>query len=150
MYERYYDVDKSLGYLTITTNRLMSANLRKRLLEAEIDITAEQWGILAQLWNNGSIAQDELANAICVDKSSLSRVLDVLERRGLVIRKRAPSDARRKVLYPTKEAEKLRTKCKEVADECSQRLMAGVDPDEMDCCLRVLTQIKQNLRAISD
>lgn len=150
MYERYYDVDRSLGYLTITTNRLMSAYLRKRLLEAEIDITAEQWGILAQLWNYGSIAQDELAQTICVDKSSLSRVLDVLERRGLVIRKRAPADARRKMLYPTKTAEKLRAKCKEVADDSSASMMQNINPEEMECCLRVLTQIKSNLRAMNE
>lgn len=150
MCEQYYDVEKSLGYLTITSNRLMSAYFRKRLLDAEIDITAEQWGVLAQLWNSGKIAQDELAHIVCVEKSSLSRVLDVMERKGLVTRKKDPSDARRKILYPTKESQKLRLRCRDVAEEAMESMLRDISPGDLDTCLAVLSQVKCNLRGLQD
>ena len=142
----YYDVDNSLGFLTITTNRLMSACLRKRLVEAGIDITAEQWGVLTRLWNRNGIAQDELAYIVCVDKSSLSRVLDVMERRGLVCRMRDPDDARRKILFATDQADTLREPCLKAAREALATMLENVDSGELATCLKVLAQVKQNIR----
>ncbi len=146
----YYDVDKSLGFLTITANRLMSAYFRKLLVEAGIDITAEQWGVLVQLWNRGSIAQDELAYIVCVDKSSLSRVLDVMERRGLVCRVRDPDDARRKILFPTAQANTFREPCLEAAVKGMSEMLEGIGRDELDACLNCLTKVKQNIRKITE
>jgi Transcriptional regulators len=145
----FYDVQSSLGYLTITANRLMSGFFRKHLVEAGIDLTAEQWGVLAQLWNKGSISQDELAHMVCVDKSSISRVLDVMERKGLVARKRDPADARRKILYSTPEAELLKYPCKAVADDCMGKLLQDISPEDHAVCLKVLAQVKETIRALS-
>ena len=149
MRNRYYDVQGSLGFLTITTNRLMSAYFRKRLIESGIDLTPEQWGVLAQLWNKGSIAQDELAQVLCVDKSSLSRVLDVMERRRLVVRKRDPGDARRKILFPTSQSEPLRESCQDIADDAMEQLLRNVSPQDHDVCIRVLAQVKETIKDLS-
>lgn len=146
----YYDVNSSIGFLTITANRLMSAYFRKRLMESGIDLTAEQWGVLAQLWNQGTVSQDELAHLLCVDKSSLSRVLNVMERKGLVIRRRDPGDARRKILYSTPDAERLKTECKAVAENSMTDVLRGISGDEHDICAKVLRQIKDNIRGLSE
>ena len=146
----YYDAENSPGFLTITTNRLMSACFRKRLVEAGIDISAEQWGVLVQLWNRGSIAQDELAHIVCVDKSSLSRVLDVMERRGLVRRERDPADARRKILSATDQANTLREPCLKVATSALAEMLDGISGKELAACLTVLARIKQNIRKIAE
>ena len=142
----YYNPDNSLGFLTITTNRLMSAHFRKQLVEAGIDLTAEQWGVLIHIWNKGSIAQDELAQILCVDKSSLSRVLDVMERRGLVSRLRDPNDARRRILATTAQADALRSICLTTAAKALGSMLAGVSGKELDTCLKVLSQVKYNIR----
>ena len=142
----YYNPNNSLGFLTITTNRLMSAHFRKQLVEAGIDLTAEQWGVLIHIWNKGSIAQDELAQILCVDKSSLSRVLDVMERRGLVSRLRDPNDARRRILATTAKADALRSICLTTAAKALGAMLAGVTGKDLDTCLKVLSQVKYNIR----
>lgn len=144
------NVKESLGFLTITTNRLMSAYFRKRLVESGIDLTAEQWGVLALLWERGSIAQDELAHTVCVDKSSLSRVLDVMERRGLVTRKRDPGDARRKILFPTPASEAFKAPCYAAAESSMRLILGGVCDTDHEVCLKVLNQVKQTLRQLSE
>lgn len=146
----YYEVKESLGFLTITTNRLMSGYFRKQLVESGLDLTAEQWGVLAQLWNKGSIAQDELAHNVCVDKSSLSRVLDVMERRGLVVRKRDPDDARRKILYPTQASDRFKDACRQVADQSMAQLLRDVTPEDHAVCLKVLSQVKETIRELTE
>lgn len=143
-----YNIQNSLGYLTITANRLMSGFFRKRLVEAGIDLTAEQWGVLTQLWDKNSISQDELAYLVCVDKSSISRVLDVMERKGLVTRRRDPADARRKILYSTPLAETLKHSCRAVAESCTEKMLQGVSSEEHATCLKVLSQVKKTLRTL--
>ena len=149
MCNKYYDTQASLGFLTITTNRLMSGYFRKQLIESGVDLTAEQWGVLAQLWNRGNIAQDELAFALCVDKSSISRVLDVMERKGLVHRKRDPADARRKVLYATPAAEDLKEQCKIVAESAMDKILHGISEKDHAVCLKVLARVKDNIRGLT-
>jgi len=150
MCNKYYDIHSSIGFLTITANRLMSGYFRKRLMESGIDITAEQWGVLVQLWNQGSISQDELAHLLCVDKSSLSRVLDGMERKGLVARRRDPGDARRKILYGTPAAERLKTQCREVAESARAEMLKGIPPDDRTACVSVLARIKENIRGLAE
>ena len=38
--------EQAFGFMTITTNRLLNALLRRRMREAEIDLSDEQWGVL--------------------------------------------------------------------------------------------------------
>jgi DNA-binding MarR family transcriptional regulator len=150
MCNNYYDVQSSIGFLTVTANRLMSVYFRKRLIESGIDLTAEQWGVLAQLWNQDSVSQDELAHLLCVDKSSLSRVLDVMERKGLVARRRDPGDARRKILCSTPAAERLKTQCRDVAESAIADMLKGISPSDHAACVNVLGRIKDNIRGLSE
>jgi DNA-binding MarR family transcriptional regulator len=147
MCNNYSDVQSSIGFLTITANRLMSAYFRKRLIESGIDLTVEQWGVLAQLWNQNSLSQDKLAYLLCVDKSSLSRVLDVMERKGLVARHRDPGDARRKILCSTPTAERLKKQCRDVAENAMADILKGISPSEHAACVNVLKRIKDTIRA---
>jgi DNA-binding MarR family transcriptional regulator len=150
MNAQYYDFENSIGFLTFSANRLLNAYFRKRLLEEGLDLTPEQWGVLAALWNAGSIAQDELATLLCVDKSSLSRVLDVMERRGLVRRERVVGEARRKSLFPTPGAEALRGPCAVAASKVMTEVLGGFDQEELVICLKVLKRMKRSIRELSE
>lgn len=148
MKARFHDFENSLGFLSITLTRLISAHFRKRLVEASIDLTAEQWGVLAYLWNEGRVAQDELATLVCVDKSSLSRVLDVMERRGLVRRERDPDDARKKILYALPAAKEYQLPSREVVMEMTQDILKDCKPEDVETCLRVIKQVKTTLKEL--
>jgi DNA-binding MarR family transcriptional regulator len=145
----YFDFHSSLGFMTITTNRLLKVYLRKQFREAGISLTAEQWGVLAHIWNRGGISQDELAHCLCVDKSSLSRVLNGMERKGLVARRRDSGDARGKKLHTTPKADEWKARCRLVARATLDSLRADVKPEELDICLKVLAQVQTTMRKLS-
>lgn len=146
MKSRFYDEEQALGYMTITTNRLMGVFFRRMLVAAGLDLTGEQWGLLAQLWNNGPMGQDELAHAVCVEKSSLSRVLDHLERRGLVVRRRDSRDGRRNVLTTTPKADAMRESARAVALACQRAAARGISEKDLNTALEVLKKVKVNIR----
>ena len=45
-----YIPEQSLGFMTITANRLMNALLRRNMRKAGLDLSGEQWGVLVILW----------------------------------------------------------------------------------------------------
>jgi MarR family transcriptional regulator for hemolysin len=142
-----YESQESLGFMTITTNRLMSAFFRRKLRDAGIDLTAEQWGILIMLWNrkNGA-TQEELASIACVDKSSMSRVLALMEDKELIIRRTDPADARRKHIHASGKAQALQAAGLTVARKVFDLALADVSREECAICLKVLASIKNALR----
>ena len=137
---------ESLGFLTVTTNRLMGALLRKRLIGAGIDLTAEQWGLLLQLWDHDGMAQDDLSRIVCLEKSSLSRVAAIMEDKGLLERRRDPDDGRRKRLFPTDAAYALREPATLVAGTTLTRALEGVSAVDLETCIAVLKHVKKNLQ----
>lgn len=142
----FYDLDTSIGFLTITANRMMSSYFRRKMQERGIDLTAEQWGVLAMLWNKSVMAQDEIARLACVEKSSMSRVLDGMERKGLVLRKRDPADARRKILAASEATKKHKELCREIADGTMGKIVEGISEEDLDTTIAVLQRLKINLR----
>lgn len=70
--------------------------------------------------------QQFLAGCLEVEPSSVVSVVDDLEDRGLVERRRDPGDRRRNVLVVTERGEELIADAQEIAAELEQDLMAGV------------------------
>ncbi|MDL2216852.1 MarR family transcriptional regulator [Desulfovibrio sp. OttesenSCG-928-M14] len=145
----YYDADNSLGFMSITVNRLLNGFFRRQLAAAGIDLTGEQWGVLAQIWNRGGMSQEELAHIACVDKSSLSRVLRLMESRGLIERRKSGSDGRRKLLYSTPLADSMQQKALESALLIHRQVLEGISEDEIAITFAVLERVKSNIRSQS-
>ncbi len=80
----FYIPEDVLGFMTSTANRLMSALLRRKMREAGIELSGDQWGVLALLWDRGDLEQEELVRLACMDKSAMSRLLSQMEVRGLI------------------------------------------------------------------
>ena len=82
MAKKFYDPQECVGFMTYTTSRLLVSALHKQMEEMGLELTSEQWGMLVQLFNRGQILQEEITRASGVDKSTTSRTLGLMERRG--------------------------------------------------------------------
>lgn len=90
-----------LGFRFVTLARLWCRRIEAELLQA--GLTDASWMPLIHLDEGGDdISQSELAERVGLDGSSLVRLLDILEGRGLIERRVDPVDrrARRIVLSP--------------------------------------------------
>ncbi|HIU17202.1 MAG TPA: MarR family transcriptional regulator [Candidatus Avidesulfovibrio excrementigallinarum] len=141
-----YVPENSLGFMTITANRLMSALLRRKMREAGIDLSGEQWGILVILWDRGELSQEELTRLACMDKSAMSRLLSQLEMRELIARRPDAANARRKIIRVTDRAESLRERCTAAARAALEQALADVEEQDRLVCLKVLETVKRTLR----
>ena len=110
-----YDHNESLGYLSGLTSRLLSNLLGKRFQEAGIELTAEQWGAIILLLNSDAMTQGQLGERLSLEKSSVSRLVGRLERRGWAVRTKSPEDSRHKLVSATPKALETAERCAVIA-----------------------------------
>ncbi len=144
-----YDHNQSLGYLTSIASRLLNNMLATRLKAAGIDMTSEQWGAIIILLNEGAMTQRQLGERLHLEKSSVSRLTDGLEKRGWIVRTKAPSDSRQRLVTPTPKALKTAEHCATIARAIHEEAQLGMNENEMIASRSLLTRIIKNLEEAS-
>ncbi len=94
-------------------------------------------------------SQEELAREICLNKSTVARAVEHLERAGYLRRVRASEDRRSLLLYPTEAMLALLPRVRALADEWNALLAAGIDEGELAVFYRVLSQMEERARAMA-
>jgi MarR family transcriptional regulator, multiple antibiotic resistance protein MarR len=143
-----YDHKQSLGYLTGLASRLLSNILARRFQDADIDMTAEQWGALLVLLNGEAMTQGQLGERLYLEKSSVSRLTDGLERRGWIVRTKDPQDSRQKRVTPTPKVLDTAEHCATIARAVLEEAQRGITEEEMAACRSFLSRIITNLREV--
>ncbi len=145
-----YDHNQSLGYLTGIASRLLSNHLARKLHEAGIDMTAEQWGAIIILLNSEAMTQRQLGERLHLEKSSVSRLINGLEKRGWIERTLDPNDSRQRIVTPTPLALDTAERCATIARAILNEAQRGMTEDEMTLFRSLLQRTITNLRGWSD
>jgi DNA-binding MarR family transcriptional regulator len=72
-----------------------------------LDLTQKQTGVLWLIGANGGVSQIALANELGMDRASMMAIVDRLQDRGLILRKRSAEDGRRQELNVTAKGRKV-------------------------------------------
>jgi DNA-binding MarR family transcriptional regulator len=138
-------------YFVITgvANTALARRLQRYFRENNVDLTVEQWSVLVHLWKEDGVSQQDLANKTYRDKPSITRLVDNLERTGLVIRKASPDDRRINRIFLTEEAKSLRDKTMSLANQTLLDGLEGVSAEDIEVTRKVLTQVYENLSLVT-
>lgn len=108
------------------------------------DLTRQQFILLKILNQQKCVAQGDLAFLTSRDKTSLTRLISTMQRKGLVIREGSETDRRSKLI-------KLTTQGKEVFENLTPKMrgiiseiVEGIDKDELEIAKKVLDKIREN------
>lgn len=123
----------------------MGRQLKRNFHHAGIPITSQQWQLLVQLWQRNGRTQQELANILSKDKTSITRLVDNLEKSGIVERREDPADRRNRLIFLTLHGQELLQPCFAQAIVTIGEATKGVSEAEMATCKHVLNQIFNNL-----
>lgn len=108
----------------------------------------EQWGILRMLLNEDGRTQDSLLPLTRYEKSTLSRVLEGLEKKGLIERRRGGVDARRKEVFLTPKGSRIGMDGTDIVRATLAELYEGIDQAELDQCRAMLALMQTRLLAM--
>lgn len=108
-------------------------------------ITRIQWIALYYLGLNGNFSQRHLARCMNIKDSSATRLVDRMQRDGLIKRKKNPDDRRVTYLVLTKKGESMRDEILPEGEKFSKILLDGIDDKELEIFEKVLKKMVNNI-----
>jgi DNA-binding MarR family transcriptional regulator len=111
-----------------------------------IEITTEQWSVLACLWNKDKVTQQALCSLTSKDKPSMTRLIDKLEKRNLVTRVSDHNDRRINLIHLTEAGAALQQKATDLVQKIATRTLNNITEEELNVSRSVLKKIMANLK----
>jgi DNA-binding MarR family transcriptional regulator len=105
------------------------------------DVSVTQCYGLEALVRRGGMTLNDLAALLYLDKSTASRVVDALERKGYVTRRPHPDDRRAVLLEATAAGRALEGKIRDSILAEERQLLAGFAPDVRQAMTQLLRQL---------
>lgn len=138
-------MDLTLGCITTQAALSARAFLSRRLEDNGIDMTIEQFKVMVVLWKEKSSTQQNIADFVGKDKTSVTRLIAGLEKRSLIQRTSDKSDKRCNLVTLTAQGIALETSTMAVLSDASAFVHKNIDPKELEITLRVLQTMCQTL-----
>lgn len=136
-------MQNNIAFLTSDVSRL----LRKRfdVVSRRFGVTGPQWRMLAALRRTPGINQGTLAQWLEVEAITAGRMIDRLEKSGMVERRADPGDRRVWRLFLTDAATPLLDELFGCATEVFDEALQGFAAAERDLLLALLERVRANL-----
>ena len=112
------------------------------------DLQSGHYAYVLAICRNPGCSQEEIAQDLCVNKSTVTRNLSYLEERGYILRKPLESDKRQFSIYPTDKMLDALPKVKSASAEWMTLLSEGIPQSELEVFNSVLQRMQEKARDI--
>ena len=93
-------------------------------------------------------SQEELAQELCINKSTVTRNLNYLEEKGYISRNPLPNDKRQLSIYPTEKMLGFLPEIQQASSEWMRLLSDGIPEEELKVFDSVLSRMQEKARQI--
>ncbi len=142
----FMSMDKSIGSASVRLSKKMTriVNLYLR----SYHLTTEQWVVLRALHEIDGITQKELSHRTDKDQATLTKILDLVEKRKAVIRVANPRDRRSFLIKITDQGRELVEELTPYIEEIFIRMVAGIKPEKLEVYQEVLGLLESNIEQL--
>jgi DNA-binding MarR family transcriptional regulator len=138
-----YTIEKSTGFIIYRTALAMKGAFERFLKEHGFDVTPEQCAILTLLREEEGLSQKEIGNVLFKDKPNISRMLDILERKKLILRQ--ATDRRKYSIFLTEEGKQLIDRVQPLKQQLVEKTFNGLLAREIEALESILNKIYRNV-----
>ena len=135
----------SYSFLLDRTARKVKQYAQQRFKEKGFNITVDQWLVLKHLSEHEEMKQNELAELLFKDNPTVTRIIDLLCKKGLTERKLHPSDRRSFIVSLTKTGVKKVEQLKPRIKDIRLKAWEGLTERDFNQFKKVLNSIYDNL-----
>ena len=121
-----------------------AAILKDRIIDTHMEphgITAAQFKVLIIMAQFGVDTPAELCRHLSLDSGSMTRMLDRLEQKGLLSRKRSELDRRQVQLVLTEDGQQLAGMLPHIGAQALNQLAGALEPGELQTLEKILKKI---------
>ncbi len=135
-----------VGITIVATGRAIKTHNLKVFDDKGFEITPEQYVVLNTLNEDGPLYQKELGEKLYKDKANITRLVSILEEKGLV-EKNSQVENEKQVnkVKITDTGVSVRDKIAPVIDSARRKYVQDISEDELYTCVKVLEKIRENL-----
>lgn len=136
-------VEQTVSYLIAQICKV-HRNQAEALL-SEIGLHAGQEMFLIRLWEEEGLSQSQLADSMCVQPATMTKMLQRMESVGLIQRRPDQDDSRVSRVYLTEQSRAMKGQVDQVWEELEARTTANFSAEERILLRRLLLQVQDNL-----
>lgn len=130
-----------LRWPTFTLGQLhRSAHARLEARLAEEGQSLRTYYALVSLAEQGDLSQQQVCDRIVMDRSDMVRLIDDLEARGHVVRRRDPGDRRRNLLAITTTGRTALRRCDDILADVTDDVFSALSPEDQRTLHRLTLQ----------
>jgi MarR family transcriptional regulator, lower aerobic nicotinate degradation pathway regulator len=107
----------------------------------EPGLTPKHYGCLSVIAEEGPLSQQTLGERMRVDRTTIVSVVDELERRAFVARRRNPDDRRAYALEVTSKGRDWLDRTSKALAKSERRILASLDSEEREELFRLLQKL---------
>ena len=134
-----------VNFLLEQTVRQMRGYAQRQLDTLQTGITVDQWVILKTIEERKQISQVELAQVSQKDTASITRILDLLQKKGLIQRIDDEYDRRKYMISLTGEGTEFVMRNLPFINRIRGQIVQGLSQEEIQALKSILDKIRQNL-----
>ena len=133
--------------MTCTYSKKAFGSLLKK---SGINITVEQMAILNHLVIEDNVSMNDLAVKTFTDNSSITRIIDNLQKYGMVKRKSGDKDRRLKLIGITSKGKNIVDKANRIGKKYVASATKGINKKELESMILTLKKIRINISDVID
>ena len=133
------------SFLLDRTARKVKQFAQRRFKELGFEITVDQWIVLKKLGEHENLNQKELAEQLSKDTPTLTRIIDLLVDKGLVLRKIDPEDRRKFHVGLTDKGTWMLEEYQSPIRDIRLKAWNGLTEDDFNNFKRIINTIYRNL-----
>ena len=140
----------SMGMLINSAHRAMTKRFVQNAMKSGLDISLDQWMVLGPIWQLESASQKELGEITLKDKTSITRLVDILEKKNLVVRVEDQVDHRIKRVILTNAGKQLFFDVLPIMEKTREEVRKDISDQDIETFKKVLSSIIVNLEDEKD
>ncbi len=105
---------------------------------------------LSHLADHDGAPQQELVDALCMDAKNVVLLLNELEDRGDLVRRRDPEDRRRHRVHITEAGREALGRARDHMDAVENEVLQALDADERETLVKLLARALQGVEDVAD
>ena len=129
--------DINLGMLIGQIHRLSTKRFVLNSHKSGLDISMDQWIVLGPIWENDGVSHKEISEYCLKDKTSVTKIIDTLEKKNLVVR-----------VFLSNKGKELFLQAIPIMELTRDQLREGITEQDIESVRSVLTKIYNNLVSI--
>lgn len=116
---------------------------------SSLDVTPIQYALLKCLWTEDMQTPSQLAQTLRLDASSITGILDRLEKKGLIERVFSRQDRRSVQVHLLESGAALQKPIEAIIEESNAEVLAGIDETDYKRFLALLELMEANVKSHS-